>query len=60
MTSNEGQTWTADELARDFEVLRTMSWFVVVRRHSDGKEGSMEFTGSPRVYSAWIADEDSS
>ena len=62
MTSNdpaddEGRTWTADELTRDFEVLHFMSWFVAVRRRSDGTKGSLEFTDdSPRVYYGWCED----
>jgi hypothetical protein len=44
------QTWTTDELQRDFEVIGFSAPFVVVRRKSDGCKGSLEFTHSPRVY----------
>jgi len=50
---NEEATWTTEELSRDFEVLGFQAPFVVVRRRSDGKKGSLEFTHSPRVYFGW-------
>jgi hypothetical protein len=50
------QTWTTEELQRDFEVLGFMAPFVVVRRRVDGKKGSLEFTHNPRVYFAWRED----
>lgn len=50
------QTWTTDELTRDFEVLGFAAPFVVVRRRSDGQKGSLEFTHSPRVYFRFEAD----
>lgn len=52
----EGQTWTTEELTKDFEVLGFMAPYVVVRRRSDGKKGSLEFTHSPRVYFGWVED----
>lgn len=50
LAAEQGQTWTSDELRRDFEVTGFMAPFVVVRRKSDGVVGSLEFTHSPRVY----------
>lgn len=47
------QTWTTDELTRDFEVLGFMAPFVVVRRRSDGKRGTLQFTHMPRLYFGW-------
>jgi hypothetical protein len=47
---NATERWTAEELARDFEVLGFSAPFVVVRRKSDGQKGSLEFTHLPRVY----------
>lgn len=60
----EGQTWDTEALQRDFSVLDAetafvQSWltaigfcapYVAVRRKSDGVEGLLEFTHSPRVY----------
>jgi len=43
-------TWTTEELSRDFVVLGFLAPFVHVKRKSDGVEGSMEFTHSPRLY----------
>jgi hypothetical protein len=45
-----GQVWTTHELSQDFEVIGFMAPFVVVRRKSDGKKGSLEFQHSPRFY----------
>ena len=53
LADEKGQTWTTEELTRDFEVTGFAAPFVVVRRRSDGKVGSLEFTHSPRVYFGW-------
>ena len=45
-----GQTWTTQELQRDFEVISFAAPYARVRRRSDGLVGWMEFTHSPRVY----------
>jgi hypothetical protein len=47
------QTWTTEELTRDFEVQGFMAPFVVVVRKSDGKKGSLRFRHNPRVYFEW-------
>jgi hypothetical protein len=47
------QTWTTAEMTAEFDVLSFMAPFVTVRRRSDGKLGSLEFTHSPRVYFGW-------
>lgn len=47
------ETWTTETLQRDFEVLGFMAPFVVVRRKSDGKKGSLRFRHNPRVYFEW-------
>lgn len=52
-----GQTWSPEELQRDFEVLGFAAPLVVVRRRSDGVVGSLEFTHSPRVYFNWQPDQ---
>lgn len=38
-----GQVWDAGELAREFEVLGFTAPYVVVKRPSDGRKGSLEF-----------------
>jgi hypothetical protein len=50
------QTWTTDELVREFAVLGFQAPFVVVRRTSDGKLGSLKFRHEPRVYFGWQED----
>lgn len=47
------QTWTTEQMTAEFEVLGFAAPFVVVRRRSDGRQGSLEFRGSPRVYFGW-------
>lgn len=53
------QTWTTEEMTRDFEVRGFMAPYVVVKRRSDGVVGSLEFTHSPRVYFHFEPDEGS-
>lgn len=50
------QRWNTQELAHDFEVIGFLAPFVVVKRKSDGKKGSMEFTHSPRVYFNFVPE----
>lgn len=46
-----GQTWDTGQLQADFEVLGFSAPFVVVKRKSDGKRGTLEFKhGPPRIY----------
>lgn len=52
------QTWSTQEMQRDFEVLGFQAPFVVVRRRSDGQRGSLEFRHSPRVYFSWTPDSE--
>ena len=56
LEKEHGQVWDTDELSRDFEVTGFMAPFVVVRRKSDGKVGSMEFQHQPRFYFNWQED----
>jgi len=51
-----GQTWTTDELTRDFEVIGFLAPYVVVRRRADGVRGTLVFKHSPRVYFDFKAD----
>jgi hypothetical protein len=56
LAENQEQTWDTQAMQRDFEPLGFASPFIVVRRRSDGKKGSLEFTHSPRVYFGWKED----
>jgi hypothetical protein len=58
LAASQGQKWAPDELIRDFDVLGFAAPFVVVMRRSDKVIGSLEFTGSPRVYFAFRKDEE--
>lgn len=51
------QVWDAAQLAQDFEVLGFMAPYVVVRRRSDERKGSLEFQHSPRFYFNFILDQ---
>jgi len=48
---------TTDELRAEYEVLGFLAPFVHVRRKSDGVEGSLEFTHSPRFYFNFVEDK---
>lgn len=45
-----GQVWDTKELSSDFSVEGFLAPFVVVRRKSDGKRGSLCFQHYPRFY----------
>jgi hypothetical protein len=45
-----GQVWDTTQLSQDFEVLGFMAPFVVARRRSDNKRGSLTFQHHPRFY----------
>lgn len=46
------KTWTVEEFRDEFELLEShaMWGFVVARRRSDGKMGSIRYAGNPKVY----------
>lgn len=50
LIGDDGPNWDTASLQQDFEVLSFVAPYVLVRRRSDGKEGTLEFTHSPRVY----------
>ena len=45
-----GQVWDTAQLSKDFEPLGFMAPFIVVKRKSDGKKGSLMFQHDPRFY----------
>ena len=51
-----GRVWDTAQLAEDFEVLGFMAPYIVVRRKSDGKKGSLEFQHNPRFYFNLVLD----
>lgn len=50
LENHYGQVWDTSQLQQDFEVIGFMSPFVVVRRRSDGVQGSLCFQHRPRYY----------
>lgn len=50
------QVWSGSELANDFEVIGFAAPFVVVRRKSDNRLGSLLFQHHPRYYFAFKED----
>jgi hypothetical protein len=56
LEKKHGQIWDTQQLAKDFEVIGFMAPFVVVKRRSDGRKGSLMFSHSPRFYFAFQED----
>ena len=50
LEAEHGQVWNTEELSQDFEPIGFMAPYIVVRRKSDGKKGSLEFQHQPRFY----------
>jgi len=48
--------WDPSQLFSDFEVLGFIAPYVVVRRKSDGRKGSLEFQHHPRFYFNFALD----
>lgn len=44
------RVWTAEEFAREFELLGLLVSPVIVRRKSDGMKGTIHFEGNLRVF----------
>ena len=53
-----GKVWDTLELGADFEVRGFLTPFVVVRRKSDYKLGSLVLQHSPRFYFGWEEDKE--
>lgn len=56
LAQTTGPAWDTEAFKRDFEVLGFLAPFVLVRRRSDGKRGTLEFVHLPRVYFNWQED----
>ena len=50
LEAKHGKVWDTGELSDEFEAVGFMAPFIVVRRRSDGKKGSLEFQHQPRFY----------
>ena len=44
------RVWTAEEFAREFELLGLLVSPAIVRRKVDGMKGTIRFEGCPRVF----------
>jgi hypothetical protein len=51
-----GRVWNSEQLSQEFEVLGFAAPYVVVRRKSDGRKGSLEFQHLPRLYFNFALD----
>ena len=56
LEQRHGRVWDSHELGRDFEVLAYRAPYVVARRRSDARLGSLEFQHRPRLYFNWEED----
>lgn len=45
-----GKAWDTKGMQEEFEPIAFMAPFIMVRRKSDGKKGTLMFQHSPRVY----------
>ena len=53
LESKHGQVWDTQELQQDFIVKSFLAPFILVKRKSDGVEGTLMFQHSPRYYFAF-------
>lgn len=51
-----GKVWNTQELRKEFEAIGFCAPLIVVRRRSDGTEGSLFFQHDPRFYWGWKED----
>ncbi len=56
LEAEHGQVWDTDQLCQDFDIKGFMAPFVVVKRKSDGRLGSLTFQHSPRYYFSFQID----
>ena len=56
LEERHGQVWDTAQMQEDFEPIGFMAPFIVVRRRSDGKKGSLMFQGHPRYYFGFEPD----
>lgn len=57
LEAHYGRVWSATQLADDFEVIGFAAPFVVVRRKTDNRLGSLLFQHHPRYYFAFQEDK---
>ena len=52
-----GQAWDTRQMTEAFEVLGFLAPYVVVRRKSDGRKGTLMFQHNPRLYFEFVEEE---
>ncbi len=50
----DGPLWTTEEMTSEFEAVGFAAPYVLVRRRSDGVNGSLMFVHHPRVYFGFV------
>ena len=50
LEKRHGRVWDSQQLREEFEVIGFSAPWMVVKRKSDGVEGTLEFQHSPRFY----------
>lgn len=56
LEARHGKVWDTEEMRTEFEVQGFMAPFVVVKRKSDNRKGSLEFQHNPRFYFSFAED----
>lgn len=56
LESRYPKVWDTDQLREEFEVIGFLAPYVVVKRKSDGKKGSLQFQHNPRFYFNLVED----
>jgi hypothetical protein len=51
-----GKVYDTAQIRANFEVLGFLAPFMIVKRRSDNKKGSLEFQHNPRFYFNFVAD----
>lgn len=58
LEAEHGQVWDTAELQRDFSVESFLAPFVLARRKSDGKLGTLMFQHMPRYYFDFMGEDE--
>ena len=56
LEKDHGKVWNTEEMRQDFDVKGFSMGLAVVRRKSDHKVGTLQFTHAPRFYYAFQED----
>jgi hypothetical protein len=54
LEAEHGQVWDTDEMQREFTALSFAAPFIVVRRKSDDRKGTLTFQHGPRLYWGFV------